>query len=243
MKIVIKSVLLASMLITVPVMTTGCAGLTGVKSGTAEVSQRMGFVTSTKEVMVESDKKEVFAGVGAAIGAGVGNLFGDGLGKTVATIGGGLAGGAAGAMASKDEGQKLTVQMEDRRIIQITKAIGSDKKFERGDYVIVTFDKTGQASDVELADKDVVNKLIDNRPPLVVEREKLVKVYVDRPVTVEKERIVEKKVVVEKKVYVPSKTVKATETAPIRSSTTTTQKTTATQEKPAKAANPMDFFN
>ena len=87
-------------------------------------------------------------------------------------------------MLSTVDGQELTVLLENKKTVMITKPVENNVSYNVGDYVMVTFGMDGKALGVEAAKEDLVKKLVAAHTPLVKERDKVVKQTVYVPVYV-----------------------------------------------------------
>lgn len=163
---------------------TGCAPsmVQTTKAGTQQVEQRVGFVMTAKNVKVEAPNSIFKSIVGTAVGALIGTQIGQGAGKTVATVAGGIVGGVAGSSLSTVDGQKITVLLETKKTVMITKPIENGVEYHAGDYVMVTFTLDGQANEIEMAKEETIKKLIASRALIVQQREKVVReiVYIEK---------------------------------------------------------------
>jgi outer membrane lipoprotein SlyB len=122
----------------------GCA--TGMSSNTYaqnEALQTMtvqyGTVQSVQPVTIQATPTGVGPMAGAVIGGAAGNSIGGGNGQIISTIGGAILGGLAGAAVEKNSttqnGQQITVQMDDGRLIAVVQ--GGNGQFVPGEYVQV----------------------------------------------------------------------------------------------------------
>lgn len=185
-----KKVVLATSITVAALMFTGCAPtMPGVaQTGTKQVEQRVGFIMTAKDVKVESDSKGFANIVGGAIGAVIGNQFGGGTGKALATGAGAAAGAVAGSLMSTVDGQELTVLLENKKTVMITKPTENNVTYNVGDYVMVTFSMDGKALGLEPAKDELVKKLVAAHTPLVRERDKVVRQTVYVPVYVPQQK-------------------------------------------------------
>lgn len=150
----IKKIAISLFVTTTMIMTSGCAGLGGVNMANEmkEVNMQLGLVVSAKDVKVAADNSVLNGTLGAGAGAMIGSLFGGGnTAKAVSTVGGGALGGATAFMLSKEDGQELTVALDDQKgkVIKVYYPIKDGIKFQKNDYVILTTDaKSGKLIEI-----------------------------------------------------------------------------------------------
>jgi outer membrane lipoprotein SlyB len=123
---------------------SGCASsMPGNAYGPNEVMQTMtvqyGTVDSVQPVTIQATPTGTGPLAGAVIGGAAGNSIGGGNGQIISTIGGAIIGGLVGAAAEKNagtqNGQQITVQMDDGRLIAVVQ--GGTAQFARGQRVQV----------------------------------------------------------------------------------------------------------
>jgi outer membrane lipoprotein SlyB len=113
------------------VLLAGCAPRISNRSYTLnEAYQPMnvqyGTVDSVRSVLIQGPQTGVGPVAGAVIGGAAGNAVGGGTGQVMTTVAGALLGGLAGAAAeegaSRQEGQQITIHMDDGRLIAVVQA-------------------------------------------------------------------------------------------------------------------------
>lgn len=138
-------------LITALVLTvflSGCLGnnLSGSTYSRAEARQvqhvEYGVVQSVNLVVIEGTNGVVGGATGAVVGGLAGSTIGGGRGKDIAAVVGAVAGGIAGRQAeealTRSQGQEVTVQLNDGRVISVVQAVDRNGPvFQAGDRVRV----------------------------------------------------------------------------------------------------------
>lgn len=96
-----------------------------------------GTVESVQPVSIQATPTGVGPMAGAVIGGAAGNSIGGGNGQIISTIGGAILGGLAGAAvennASRQNGQQITVRMDDGRLLAVVQ--GGRAVFTPGERV------------------------------------------------------------------------------------------------------------
>jgi len=135
------SIAIASLFVTMPLYTTGCARLYNsdeynISDTNTQFSYRLGQITFVKNVKLRDD------GSGKVIGAGtglvLGSMVGSGKGKTLALLIGGLGGALIGHFAGKGNAQELGIKLDDGS--EIVVVVKGSEEFHRGERVRIIYD-------------------------------------------------------------------------------------------------------
>lgn len=133
-----------SMVLVVVYLLMGCASslsndaYSRSQTGTPQQVE-LGYVESVRPVLIEGTKSNIGTATGAAIGGVAGGSVNGGTARTLAIIGGAVLGGLAGAATeegiTRQQGQEITVRLDNGRMIAITQ--GGDVQFVPGQRVRV----------------------------------------------------------------------------------------------------------
>ncbi len=126
-----KASLSAAALLSATILLSGCASsMSNRNYSLNEAYQPMnvqyGTVDSVRSVLIQGAQTGVGPMAGAVIGGAAGNAVGGGNGQIITTVAGALLGGLAGAAAeagaSRQEGQQITIRMDDGRLIAVVQS-------------------------------------------------------------------------------------------------------------------------
>lgn len=120
----LKTVFIASAIMLV----AGCASLGSddyaYRDARVEHGVAYGVVEGVRPVRVAADRGLVGTIAGAAVGGILGNEVGGGLGRAAATVGGAVLGGIGGNAIEKrvteDNGEEITVRLDDGALVVVT---------------------------------------------------------------------------------------------------------------------------
>lgn len=106
------------------------------QTGTSQQVE-LGYVESVRPVLIEGTKSSIGTATGAALGGVAGGAVDGGTARTLAIIGGVVLGGLAGAATeegiTRQQGQEITVRLDNGRMIAITQ--GGNEQFMPGQRV------------------------------------------------------------------------------------------------------------
>jgi len=147
MRKIIVSGSLAGIVAGAGLMLGGCA--TGPSANVYRANQTMqaenvryGTVESVAPVSIEGSEGGQGVGTvaGALLGGILGSSIGEGRGQALATVGGAVAGGVAGSavgnQATRKNGVRLTVRMDNGRVISVVQPV-DNQRFAAGERVTV----------------------------------------------------------------------------------------------------------
>lgn len=101
------------------------------------MSVEYGTVENVQPVTIQATPTGVGPLAGAVIGGAAGNSIGGGNGEIISTIGGAILGGLVGAAAensaARQNGQQITIRMDDGRLLAVVQ--GGQATFVRGERV------------------------------------------------------------------------------------------------------------
>ena len=126
-----KASLSAAALLSATILLSGCAPrMSNRDYSLNEAYQPMnvqyGTVDGVRSVLIQGPQTGVGPMAGAVIGGAAGNAMGGGTGQIITTVAGALLGGLAGAAAeegaSRQEGQQITIHMDDGRLIAVVQS-------------------------------------------------------------------------------------------------------------------------
>ena len=132
-------------IVLVSALITGCAG--GLKGDTytredaRKVQQvQYGVVESAIPVVIEGNRQGIVGtGAGTIIGGLAGSTVGKGRGAEISAVLGAVVGGIAGSSLeeglTRAQGQEITVQMEDGRVLSIVQEVEEENFFRPGDRI------------------------------------------------------------------------------------------------------------
>lgn len=153
MRKIIVSASLAAVVAGSGLMLSGCA--TGPSANVYGANQTMqseqvryGTVESVAGVSIEGTDTGQGVGTvaGALVGGILGSAVGEGRGKALATVGGAVAGGVAGSAigneATKKNGVRIMVRLDDGRVISVVQPV-DNQRFAPGQRVTVLTSPNG----------------------------------------------------------------------------------------------------
>ncbi|MGA9753073.1 MAG: glycine zipper 2TM domain-containing protein [Acidobacteriota bacterium] len=126
-----KASLSVAALLSATILLSGCApSMSNRNYSLNEAYQPMnvqyGTVDAVRSVLIQGVQTGVGPMAGAVIGGAAGNAVGGGNGQIITTVAGALLGGLAGAAAeegaSRQEGQQITIHMDDGRLIAVVQS-------------------------------------------------------------------------------------------------------------------------